>query len=99
MGRIKLREPRDIDPALVEIGDEISVHHKAKNGVSMSLRGIVAARNDHGKTRTYVTSENGTLFSVNTTQRHGLTITLHSRSEMPGQSLFEIDEIRERLAG
>ena len=53
--------PRTIDASLIEIGDKISIVHHLKNGVTMTMQGVVAERTDQGQTREYRTAEGGVL--------------------------------------
>lgn len=98
MSTVPIKQPRRIDPSLVEIGDDVSVEYKMENGIIKTLRGIVGKRVDTGKTRYLLTKEGATLYSWSPERKAQITITLYGRAEQPQTTLFEIDEIRERIA-
>jgi hypothetical protein len=99
MATFAIKQPRRIDPSLVEIGDDISITRKPERGVTTTLRGIVGKRIDVGATRYMMTDEGATLFAWEAMQTVGLTITLYGREEKPQSTLFELDpEIERRIA-
>ena len=98
MGTIPVRQPRYIDPSVIEIGDDVAVEHTASKGVVTTVRGIVAKRIDSGSTRYYVTAEGGTLFSWEPGKRNGIKVTLFGRSEQPQETLDWLDESRLRAS-
>lgn len=101
--RINYRQPQSIDPAVIEIGDDISVELPADRGVTTSLRGVVGKRVDHGSTRYLMTAEGATLLAWEAKRRNkGPKVTIYGREEHPQATLFDApidDEIRDRLAG
>ena len=88
--------PRRIDPALVEIGDKITVVRSLGNGIMQTLTGTVVERIDNGATRTYRTREGGVLFAWEP-GRPKPALTLLVRASASQTPLWE-DEIRERIA-
>lgn len=95
-----IKQPRRIDPSLVEIGDDISVEHKEDRGITTTLRGIVAKRVESGSTRYYLTKEGATLMAWQPGKSNKFKITLFARDDVPQSSLFDLpDELTERLAG
>ena len=100
MGRIKFKTPMEIDHSLIEIGDEISVEHKADRGIQTILKGIVGDRIYQGDVRLIVTIEGATLLAWEPKRKGTLKIFLHSRATQPQTTLFDDDalsEIRERI--
>jgi hypothetical protein len=99
MPTFAIKQPRRIDPSLVEIGDDISITLKPERGITTTLRGIVGKRIDVGATRYMMTDEGATLFAWEAKRTVGLTITLYGRSDCPQTSLFELEpEVEKRIA-
>lgn len=100
--RIRYREPQAIDPAVIEIGDDISVELPEDRGVTTTLRGIVAKRVDHGATRYLMTQEGATLLAWEAKRRNKAPkVLIYGREEHPQATLFEApvdEEIRGRLS-
>lgn len=96
--RRKIGQPRFIDVSLIENGDEISVEYPTDRGITTTLKGIVDHRTDHGKTRYLMTAENATLVSWEPKKNAKVRVTLYSRLEPEGATIFDLpDEIRERM--
>lgn len=91
MGRIQPGYPKLIKPELIEIGDEISVELPAVDGVIHTLRGKVGKREDHGSVR-YISTAEGYVMLAWEPGKSNVKITLHSRTPINGQTLFEIGE-------
>lgn len=90
--RQALGKPRLIAPELVEIGDEVSVSYEESNGITKTLRGIIAKQVVTGRSRFLMTKEGGTIFSWEPGRRNKVKVTLYSREMVAGQTLFEWDE-------
>ena len=71
--------PRNLDPALIEIGDKIAVTLPRRKGLHQVVTGVVAERQDHGATRLYLTVEGGVLCSYRP-GAHKPTVTLLGRA-------------------
>lgn len=93
-----IKQPRRIDPSLVEVGDDISVELPHDRGITTSLRGIIFKRVDSGSTRYYMTKEGATLFAYDPTKVNKIKLTLFARDDMPQSTMFDMPEIEERLA-
>lgn len=94
-----IKQPRRIDPSLVEVGDDISVEHPMTKGIITILRGVVHHRSEGGSTRYYHTEEGATLFAYDPTRTNKVKIVLYGRDEMPQSTLFETaEELKERIA-
>lgn len=91
-------QPRFIDPALVEIGDDISVESRPVRGAKVTTRGIVGKRVDGGETRYMMTAEGYTLFAWEPHGNAGIKITLYGREEKPQESIFDLSDIEKRYA-
>ena len=99
MSTIAVRQPHRIDPSLVEIGDDISVEHKAERGIITTLRGIVAKRVDSGQTRYMITSEGATLLAWEPGRTNKIKVTLFGRDAKPVETLFDdIEQVELRIA-
>lgn len=86
--------PQIIKPELIQIGDDISVTHKAVDGVTTIVRGIVSTRQDLGSVRNLSTAEGGTLLAWEPGVNTGVQILLHGRIDTSFQgALFELDEL------
>ena len=100
--RRKIGQPRFIDPSLIEIGDDISVEHKPQKGMTMTLRGIVAVRNDYGDTRYLSTREGATLLAWGPKKNVGVRVILYGREEAQEVAMFDlpdnIQEVVERIS-
>lgn len=93
-----IKQPRRIDPSLVEIGDDVSVEHPEDRGVTTTLRGIVAKRVDHGDTRYLMTKEGATLMAWSP-KGNKIKVTLFARDDVPQVTLFEMpEEFKARIA-
>lgn len=100
MATFAIKQPRRIDPSLIEIGDDIAVEHKANRGLVVTQRGIVAKRIDHGSNRYLMTEEGATILAWEPGKNTGVKITLYGREEKPQETLFDnMDELRARIAG
>jgi hypothetical protein len=97
MSRVRIPFPQVIDPSLIEIGDEISVHHKKDQGVEHILRGIVGKRIDSGNVRYLCTEEGATLLAWEPS-RVGITVMKHSYETKPHDTLFDIAEVMDPFA-
>lgn len=94
-----IKQPRRIDPSLVEIGDDVSIEHPASRGVTTILRGIVHHRSESGSTRYYHTVEGATLFAYDPTKVNKIKIILYARDDVPQTTLFELpSELEQRFA-
>ena len=98
MTRIRYAAPHTIDPSLIEIGDEIYVEHPKRKGVRTYVRGIVAHRSEHGKSRILSTAEGGTLLAWSPAGREGVKVLLYSRLEQTQEQLSLFPEIEERIS-
>lgn len=97
-----IRQPRLIDPSLIEVGDDISVTMKPNKGIISTKRGIVAKKVYSGKSQFYMTEEGSTIFAFEPGRSHGLTIMLYGRAQVVSETLFEVDnlaDVKMRLAG
>lgn len=101
MATFAIKQPRRIDPSLIEIGDDIAVEHGPARGLTTTLRGIVAKEVKSGSTKFLMTSEGATILAWEIGKPIGVKITLYGREEFPQESLFDktpIEELKERLA-
>lgn len=89
MGRIPQNYPKLIKPELIEIGDDITVELPAVDGVVHSLRGKVGQREDHGSVR-YISTAEGYVMLAWEPGKSNVKITLHGRTPINGQTLFEV---------
>lgn len=97
--------PRPIRPELIEIGDEIEVTLPENAGAIHSYRGTVASREDHGIVRYLSTAQGHILLAWEPGNTTSVKVTLHGRTPIAGQSLFDVaenwdvfmDNIRERI--
>lgn len=100
--RIRYSTPQPINPAVIEIGDDISVELPEDRGVTTTIRGIVGKRIDSGATRYLMTAEGATLLAWEAKRRNKQPkVVIYGREEHPQATLFEadIDELRDRLTG
>lgn len=91
--------PRAIDPSLIEDGDTIRVALPKNRGLEATVTGTVDHRIDHGHTRYLYTAEGATLLAWEPKNPRRVNVLLLHRPEAEQTPLFEIDDIRERLAG
>jgi hypothetical protein len=102
MATIPIKQPRRIDPSLVEIGDDISVTFKKDRGLTTTNRGIVGKRMDSGSTRYLLTEEGATLLAWEPSRTKLVEVTLYGREEVPQSTLFDIAEgidlVKQRIA-
>ncbi len=97
--RHKIGHPHYIDPSLIEIGDEVIVHHKPKRGITMTLTGIVAKRVDEGATRYLSTKEGSTLLAWSPKKNADIKVVLLSREASENTALFNLpEEVERRIA-
>lgn len=89
--------PREVAPVNVEVGDKIRVTLKPSRGVRTILEGVVDRRVDHGDVRTLYTKEGGALLAW-TPGRTGVTVTLLDRPPAEQPTLFDIGDVRDRVA-
>lgn len=96
--RINYPNPWEINPSLIEIGDDIEVHLPAKQGIKSTNRGVVASRKDVGSTRYYLTAENGTIFAADSKLPKRVKVFIYGRETVPQETLFDaMDAVRERM--
>lgn len=85
--------PRKIDPATIQPGDRISVALPTRAGLSQTVTGTVAVRQDQGHTALFLTREGGVVFAW----RIGSSVsrvTLLSRGPVPQQELdFNFNDV------
>lgn len=94
-----IKQPRRIDPSLVEIGDDIAVEHPEKRGIVTINRGIVASRMESGSTRYYLTKDGATLMAWDAKGINKIKVILYGRDEVPQTTLFELPgEVEKRIA-
>lgn len=94
-----IKQPRRIDPSLIEIGDDISVEFKKSRGLTTSNRGIVGKIVKSGAARFLCTSEGATIMSWTPGHKANVKVTLYGRAVKVQDTLFDaMDELRERIA-
>ncbi len=98
-----MNTPREIKPELVEIGDTVRVVHKRKNGVVMTLEGVVGKRVDNGPARHMMTVEGSTLFAWGGRHNSPVTVWLLNRKpqeqdELPMNFSEFMANVRQRIA-
>lgn len=99
MATIPIKQPRRIDPSLIETGDDISVEHMPNRGLTIINRGVVAKRIDRGSVRYLMTKEGATILAWEPGKKTGVKVILFGREEVSQSTLFDnMDELRERIA-
>lgn len=94
-----IKQPRRIDPSLVEVGDDVSVELPTDRGITTTLRGIVKSVVRSNATNYYMTEEGATLFAHTPGHVNKIKVTLFARDDVPQTAMFELtEEIKERLA-
>ena len=93
--------PRPIKPELIEIGDDIEIIFNLEDGLTLTRRGVVTGREDHGTMRYLIVGKSTILLAwepgVSTKSKY----IVHSRKPVDQMSLFEpefITEVRKRIA-
>lgn len=93
--------PRPIKPELIEIGDDIEIILNPEDGLTLTRRGVVTGREDHGTVRYLIVGKSTILLAwepgVSTKGKY----IVHSRKPVAQMSLFEpefITEVKERIA-
>lgn len=100
MATLPIKQPRRIDPSLLEVGDDISVEHPADRGMTVTIRGIIAKQMKSGQTRYFMTNEGATILAWEIGKKLRVKVTLFGRDATPQATLFDsMDEVRERIAG
>lgn len=99
MATLPIKQPRRIDPSLIEIGDDILIEHKTERGIATMLRGIVGKRVDSGKTRYLMTNEGATLLAWEPGKINKYKVILFGRDATPQATLFDdMAELSDRIA-
>ena len=93
--------PRPIKPELIEIGDDIEIILNQEDGLTLTRRGIVTGREDHGTLRFLIVGKSTILLAWEPGNPTKSKYIVHSRKPVAQLSLFEpefITEVRERIA-
>lgn len=94
-----IKQPRRIDPSLIEIGDDIFVEFPKGRGIVTSNRGIVGKIVKSGSARFLCTVEGATIMSWTPGSVNKVKVTLYGRAEKVTDTLFDdMESIKERIA-